>query len=217
MKVAVSLFDESGNMLRPWAEAGYECHMFDILNVDRDEGLMHWHQADLDDPFWVQAITAMNPVFVASFTPCDDMAVCGSKHFARKLAKDPDCQNRAVRRARLAEKFGVTFMVENPVSVLATMWRKPDHYFHPNEYGGYLPENDVHPRFPEIIPPRDAYKKKTCLWVGNGFIMPPRKPVTPISSDNPGWKKLGGKSARTKKIRSETPRGFAIGVRDAHV
>lgn len=63
---------------------------------------------------------------------------------------------------------------------------------------------------------RDAYVKKTCLWVGNGFVMPSAAVVTADSGDNPGWAKLGGKSARTKTIRSLTPRGFAKAVYEAN-
>jgi hypothetical protein len=36
--------------------------------------------------------------------------------------------------------------------------------------------------------------------------MPKRKIMMPFDEDNPGWRKLGGKSARTKYIRSLTPR-----------
>ena len=104
------------------------------------------------------------------------------------------------------------YMIENPVSVLSSLWRKPDHVFHPCAYGGYLPENDKHPVFPDIIPPRDAYSKKTCLWTGNGFVMPEPNQVLPEGDSNPGWAKLGGKSSRTKMIRSLTPRGFAKAV-----
>ena len=34
--------------------------------------------------------------------------------------------------------------------------------------------------------------------------------------NNPGWKKCGGKSTRTKNIRSATPRGFAQAVFEAN-
>ena len=34
----------------------------------------------------------------------------------------------------------------------------------------------------------------------------------PLEEGNPGWAKLGGKSARTKYIRSLTPRGWAAAV-----
>ena len=104
-------------------------------------------------------------------------------------------------------------MIENPVGKLSTLWRKPDHKFHPCDYGGYIHVKDeAHPAFPDIILASDAYNKQTCLWTGNGFVMPEALPVDPIGNDNPGWKKLGGKSARTKLIRSLTPRGLAIAV-----
>lgn len=219
-KIAVSLFDESGNMLRPWADAGYECHMFDIVNTHRCENNMIWRQADLDLPSYAKLIVALKPNFICSFPPCTDLAVSGAAHFAAKLAKDPDCQTRAVRRAKLAaqiaDELGVPYMIENPISVLSTLWRKPDYIFNPWEYGGYLPIDDRHPRWPEYIAPRDAYPKKTCLWVGNGFVMPPKKPVPVEPGYSAQHKKLGGKSAKTKQIRSETPRGFAIAVKESN-
>jgi hypothetical protein len=109
-------------------------------------------------------------------------------------------------------------MIENPVSVISSQYRKPDYMFQPCDYGGYLPEDDVSPH-PDIIPARDAYTKKTCLWAGNGFVMPEARPVDPVrytdsnglNYSGPAWK-LGGRSLRTKNIRSATPRGFAKAV-----
>jgi hypothetical protein len=113
--------------------------------------------------------------------------------------------------------FAVPYMVENPVGRLSTIWRKPNHYFDPCDFGGYLSDvKAAHPRYPNIIPRFDAYTKRTCLWTGNGFIMPSPKPVKPISKDSPLHTKLGGKSLRTKNIRSETPRGFAHAVFEAN-
>lgn len=145
------------------------------------------------------------------------MAVSGSRHFANKRAKDPFFHVRAVRTAKIAAwlaefVFDCPYMIENPVSVLSGKWRKPSVYIDPWEYGGYLPANDVHPYFPQYIKPRDAYPKKTGLWTGNGFIIPPKNPVAVL----PGWSdqqnKLGGKSTKTKMIRSLTPRGLAQAI-----
>ena len=58
----------------------------------------------------------------------------------------------------------------------------------------------------------DAYPKKTCLWTGNGFTMPWTDPVQPEDGHSRQHLKLGGKSAKTKNIRSATPRGFARAV-----
>jgi len=218
--VAVSLFDMTGNMLRPWARAGFTCYSFDWQNEDREEivglGRIIYRNADLTDPDAVAGIKALAPVFVSSFTPCDDLSGAGARWFAAKLGANPHCHDEALALAKvgpdLADALGVPYMVENPVGLLATLWRKPNHYFNPRDYGGYLPVDDVHPTWPDILPPRDAYNKKTCIWSGGGFIMPPPRPVAPVDKDYPGWKKLGGKSLRTKNIRSATPRGFAEAV-----
>lgn len=54
-------------------------------------------------------------------------------------------------------------------------------------------------------------RKLPAYGGGNGFKLPDKKEVDAIE-DFPGWKKLGGKSMRTKNIRSATPRGFALAV-----
>ena len=226
-KSVVSLFDESGNMARPWARAGYHCYCFDILNHHRaveehfdGGGFIAYVEADLDDPAWMEAFRSIAPRIAFSFSPCDDLAVCGAGHFQRKLAENPDCQKIAVARARLVEtvgnELGIPWMHENPVSMLSSMWRPADFYFNPSDYGGYLPEDDVHPRWPEYIAPRDAYPKKTGLRYGNGFRVPFMKKVARAPGYSTQHKKLGGKSAKTKQIRSETPRGFAMAVFEAN-
>ena len=80
------------------------------------------------------------------------------------------------------------------------------------DYAGYLPDDDAHPIYPDVYPGRDRYNKNTCIWCGGGFIEPERRRIEPEHKDNPGWKKCGGKSLKTKNIRSATPRGFAKAV-----
>lgn len=225
--IVVSLFDESANMVLPWAKAGHECHCFDLQNQDvkvsRPEwsgGSITWHHADLHDVAVWEKIMKLRPNILFAFPPCTDLAVSGARHFAAKAAANPDYRREAMALVyvakSLAEYLACPYMIENPVSVISSEWRKPDHIFHPFEYGGYVPIPEAdHPRYPGIIPPRDSYTKKTCLWTGNGFKMPKPNPVS-HHGVNHGWLKLGGKSARTKKIRSETPRGFAIAVMEAN-
>ena len=45
---AVSLFDLTGNILKPWAEAGYECYALDIQHpgIEYRDGIYYCH-ADL--------------------------------------------------------------------------------------------------------------------------------------------------------------------------
>lgn len=200
--------------------AGYQVHCYDIENDDRVErfasgGAIHFHHADLTDAGVLASIVALRPCIVFGFPPCTDLSVAGAKHFEAKRREDPYFQDKAVALARtveaVGEAVGCPWFAENPKSVLSTLWRKKDLVFQPWQYGGYLPEDDQHPRWPQYLPPRDAYPKETWLWVGGGFALPFPLPVVPIK-DYPGWSKLGGKSKRTKQIRSETPRGFALAV-----
>ena len=234
--IVISLYDFTGEACRPWAEAGYTCHAFDIQHPEADAtflntqffaggGSISYRHADLHLVSTFKSIlgefTDLPVVFGMAFPVCTDMAVSGAAWFKKKAAADPDFQIKAVNYAVCCSVFfedlGVAYFVENPVSVLATKWRKPDYSFHPYEYGGYIDDDAAeHPRWPEYIAPRDAYKKKTCLWTGGGFVMPTKVAVDCEGYHGNGYStammKLGGKSQRTKDIRSATPRGFAEAV-----
>lgn len=232
-KVVWSLFDGSGYMGHEYAKNGWKVYCFNSSQADH--GLydavrvkhpnIEYVDAWIDENFnpsaegWVDKsggkIPAPNIIF--AFPPCTDMAVSGAAWFKKKAAKDPLFQIKAIKTAKIAAwlgdfVFGCPYMIENPVSVLSSKWRKPDHTFNPYEYGGYLPLDDSHPFFPEYINPRDSYPKKTCLWTGNGFIMPAKNPVFVAKGYSAQHSKLGGKSAKTKLIRSLTPRGLAVAV-----
>lgn len=84
---------------------------------------------------------------------------------------------------RILEWTDAPWMLENPVSTLSSYWRKPDFTFHPYEYG-------------------DPWFKKTCLWVGGGFTMPPKCPVEPTEGQKI-WKMPPSEDRADK--RSETP------------
>ena len=219
--IVLSLFDYTAEALKPWAAAGYNCYAFDIQHPQegRSEGGITYAYADLHNPKWLDVIKKTfeneNVVFAMGWPVCQHMAVSGAAWFASKAEVDPEFQVKAVRHAtRCADLFdalGVPYMIENPVSVLATKWRKPNHSFHPYEFGEYIPEDQgEHPRWPEYIAPFDAYTKKTCLWTGGGYKMPPKMPTCKPTGYSTQHKKLGGKSKKTKDIRSATPRGFAI-------
>lgn len=241
--IVLSLYDFTGEALRPWAEAGYECYAFDIQHPEigkRDTfeggGYIEYVQMDLwnmeniyriwkmfSKDTWRKSRGFKDPdvVFGMAFPVCTDLAVSGAAHFKAKAERDPEFQIKASNHARwcatLFDKLEVPYFIENPVSRLSTLWRKPNHSFHPYEYGGYIPDTEAeHPRWPEYIAPKDAYPKKTCLWTGGGFTMPERKAVPVPQGYSTQHKKLGGKSQRTKDIRSATPRGFAKAVYEAN-
>ena len=225
--IVISLYDFTGEALKPWAEAGYSCLAFDIQHPETPrveyvgEGSIEYIRMDLWDIDNIYKLRDMfkpcNVVFGMAFPVCTDMAVSGAAHFKRKAEANPSFQDEAVSYAvwcaRLFNSLHVPYFVENPVSVLATKWRKPDYTFHPYQYGEYLSDAEaVHPRWPEYIAERDAYTKKTCLWTGGGFRMPTKIPTCKPTGYSTQHLKLGGKSQRTKDIRSATPRGFAKAV-----
>ena len=233
-KKAVFLFDYTGIMAKPWAEAGYLCYCFDgqhpegvtlsrhpnILNV----GMWFSNNCTGDlmsyDRDRIETVVGKGVDFIFGFPECTDLAVSGAAHFAKKRDNNPFFQEEAMMLFYLVESLandlGCKWACENPISVASTLWRKPDYKFHPFEYGGYLPEDDAHPLYPEYIKPRDAYPKKTCIWSGNGFVMPGKIPVEVGPGFSDQHKKLGGKSLRTKNIRSATPRGFALAAFEAN-
>ena len=231
----VSLFDFTGIAVRPWAEAGYTCYCFDIQHTEKrteqvGKGTIYFLPWDSDSTSYLKTVLGWvrEAHLLLGFPPCDDLAGSGAKHWKKKLKADPDCQTKAASRAKkcktIADRLGARYVIENPVGALARLWRRFDHLFHPCWFGGYLPRGQwKHPRYPEFIPPRDAYEKKTCNWTGNGYVHPEPKPVVPEillgkSADgrvlrfNRQTKKLGGKSLKTKNIRSSTPRGWALAV-----
>jgi hypothetical protein len=230
MKKAIFLFDRTGIMAKPWADAGYLCYCFDGqhpkgVSKSQHENVLNcgmWFSTDvfgvlsLIDVDKIKTVVGDDCEFVFGFPECTDLAVSGASHFASKRDKDRLFQDRAMVLVDLVklvgEEYQCPWALENPVSVISSLWRKPDYIFHPYQYGGYLPSDDAHPFYPEYIKPRDAYPKKTCIWSGGGFVMPKPKPVACEPGYSDQHKKLGGKSLKTKNIRSATPRGFAKAV-----
>ena len=232
MSIVISLYDYTGVAAMPWARAGHTCYCYDIqherpmIRLFEGGGSIHYIHADLHSFSTIKCLfedfKAKDVIFAMGFPVCTDLAVSGAAWFKSKAEKDPFFQRNATRHAkwcsRLFTALVVPFYIENPVSRLATLWRKPNHMFHPYEYGGYIKSGEeLHPLYPDYIAPSDAYSKKTCLWTGNGFKMPEKAPV---DCENYGSStqhaKLGGKSLKTKNIRSATPRGFAEAVYQAN-
>lgn len=221
--VVWSLFDGSGIMGLPWAQAGHQVYCFNADDADHGEyevkmqhENLHYVNQWINESFKHNAVgvAMLNgwPEIIFSFPSCTELAGSGEKH-KRDFASIIDATDAAKIAEYLGDKFNCPWMVENPVGKLSTEWRKPDHYFNPFEYGGYMSgfEELFHPKMPN----RDGYTKKTCIWSGNGFVMPDKKPVEHIGKFW-GWAYLGGKSQRTKQLRSLTPRGFARAVFEAN-
>jgi len=209
MKGIISLCDYTGIFTKPWRDAGYLA-----LHIDPQRDC---NGTILEMMTEIRAfISVCDVAFVAGFPPCTDVAVSGAAHFESKRKADQHFQAKAALVAEqcrmVGEMIGCPWFFENPVSVFASIFGKPSYTFNPYDFGGYLPSDDTHPEWPEYIAACDAYPKKTCLWSGCGFELPDKKPVSVRDGYSDQHKKLGGKSMKTKNIRSATPRGFARAV-----
>lgn len=186
-------------MARPWAEGGAHCICFDVqhsIRADKVEavgaGQITYRWAD------VRSLTATDvgrPAIVFAFPPCTHLAVSGARDFARKgLRAYIDGLELVEACRQLAENSGAPWMLENPVSRLSSAWRKPDYTFDPCDYG-------------------DPYTKRTCLWTGSGFVMPPQARVEPVEGSRMHTLPPGPDRAN---LRAATPAGFARAVFEAN-
>ncbi len=195
--VVVSLCDLTGNMIRPWAEVGYECWCIDIQHGSgmRQEGNIVWWGADVLK--W--SIPSNRSYAIAfAFPPCTHLSASGARWWKGKgLTVLAESIRLVGRCAELCDEIGAPWAIENPVGSLSSYWRQPDSRFDPCDYGGYLE------------PPGDAYTKRTCLWTGNGFAIPIPRPVFPFEGSRMHFVPPSEDRAN---IRSETPQGFAKAV-----
>lgn len=228
MKTILFLFNSSDYGPAPWLAAGYRVVSVDCDDTDHASTLRargghpYHHRLNIDLSRGPCSVAEINdtlehlgyedPSFIVSYAPCTDLAVCGNRSRIEKLKRDGGVVRRAVVNARLVEHWTCPSIVENPVSILATHWKRPTGYVHPWQFSGLCPEGP-HPEFPDLIPERDLYPKKTGLWCQNGALLPvPVKRDPPAKQDFFGYAKLGGKSARTKYIRSLSPRGMSEAI-----
>jgi len=191
--IVLSLCDRTGNMVQPWLKAGYECWIVDIRHEPGEHRDGHLVRVGADVRHWLPPLAAYSIVF--AFPPCTHLAVSGARWFRRKglhsLAESIDIFGACVR---IAEWAGAPYMIENPVSVISSHYRKPDFTFDPCDYG-------------------DPWTKRTCLWTGGGFTMPPKNRVEPVQGSR--MHRMSPTPSRADR-RSETPLGFAKAVFEAN-
>jgi hypothetical protein len=196
--IVLSMCDRTGVMVQPWLDVGYECWIVDMQHgpgVHRDGRLV---RVGGDVTRWLPPRCEYRIVF--GFPPCTNLATSGARWFRDKgLAGLADGLAVVEAVADRCEWSGAPWMLENPNGTLSTYWRQPDHRFDPCDFGGWVDG--------------DAYRKRTCLWTGGGFVMPPHRPVEPL---------LGSlmhtlpPSPDRGDLRSVTPAGFARAVFEAN-
>ena len=202
--VILSLFDFSGNWALPYAENGHDVILWDIKHTtdlfstfsNIDEACADYFYENIFDNYGtVDGILAA--------VPCTDFASSGAQYWpAKDQSGQTDRSLELVYQVlRIVDLCQPAFWaLENPVGRLSKLvpelgkaW-----YFQPHWYG-------------------DAYTKKTGLW--GDFNKPERiNEVEPIKDCKQGsWlQKLGGKTEKTKELRSMTPMGFAWAFYEAN-
>jgi len=201
VKWYIGLFEESGVLASEFVKRGHRAMCVDLDAEAGERDGITFVRADLRNWIPPRHVIEDGVGFLAAFPPCDHLAVSGARWFQGKglgaLAQSVELFERAVF---WAEYFGAPYFIENPVSTISTYWRKPDHTFHPWQYCGLACE--------------DAYTKRTCLWTGNGFSMPPPLHPDDVEPDDRIHKAPPG--AARAAFRSRTPRGFSMAVAEAH-
>lgn len=198
-KIILSLFDFSGVWCSPYKEAGYEVyqvdikHDIDILSLDVESDIL--------------PLGKIHGILAAP--PCTDFSGSGAQYWKVKDADGRTASSLALvyKCLEIINKTNPVFWaLENPVGRLPTLipeLGKP-WYFNPHEFAGWLCEEDAE---------RERYTKRTGLW--GSFNRPEKSPLTVVAGCNPIMS-LGGKSERTKELRSMTPLGFAKAFFDAN-
>jgi hypothetical protein len=200
-KLILSLYDYTGEWAKPYIDAGYPVMLWDkkvegdILDFDL---LEDWLMGYQDHVYGILAAP-----------PCTDFAGSGARWWKEK---DKDQANMDISCALIELVMIIKDMcpnikfwvLENPVGRIEKLIPELKPFrkllFNPCDYG-------------------DAYTKKTILW-GQFNHNLKKSPVTPefleykrkdgsITRFAPQFGKSGGKSERTKEIRSATPKGFA--------
>jgi len=201
--IYVGLFEKSGVLAREFEARGWRCICLDAGNDDRTEGNILYARCDLSDTLDAEMMIdgfkgqSHDVGFLAAFPPCDHLAVSGARWFKGKgLRALQSSIAMFATAAELAARYGAPYFIENPVSTISTYWRKPDASFHPFDYTAFALG--------------DNYTKKTCIWTGNGFSMPPPRRVDVGKPDDRIHKAPPGPGR--KDFRNKTPLGFARAV-----
>jgi hypothetical protein len=191
----ISLFDYTTNMVQPWAEAGYTCYCVDIQHPEGETREGNIIKVGADIMTWEPPQTDIAILF--AFIPCTDVALSGARWFREKGLKAlHNTLGLWVRVLEIVERLNCPYLIENPMSTIASYYRKPDAKIHPWMWG-------------------DLWTKETWLWVGGGFQVPlPAFTRAPQGTTNKIH--LMPPSEDRANKRSETPMGFARAVFEAN-
>lgn len=202
MKTLLSLFDYTGNWALPFADAGWNVILLDLKHTP---DLFEYHKdinevtADYMYEHVFDNFETVDGILIAA--PCTDFAGSGARWWKGKdESGQTELSIHLVRQSlRIVDICMPDFWVlENPVGrihKLVPEIGKPKMYFNPCDFG-------------------QPYTKKTALY-GDFNISLKMNPVFPHEGSKM-HKMYGGKSEKTKEMRSVTPMGFAYAFYEAN-
>lgn len=206
-ELALFLFERTGNMARPWLEAGYDVLCLDIEHSVRTPPA---HSARCDLTTLGPALSLMSErgyspadvIFMGASPPCTDVACSGARDLARKGLRALSRSLEMFATAQeMASLIRAPWYIENPRSTVSTYWRKADQRFHPHQF--------------TLMEPADNYTKETWLWTGGGFVMP--DPCPDLSLPPPDDRIHKAPPSRDRGAeRSAAPMGFSRAVFEAN-
>lgn len=205
-KVILSLCDFSGNWCEFYRQdnGNYTVITVDVKPLREEPKPNRQHiVCDVND-FMTGGLPEIHGVLAAP--PCTDFSVSGAQYWKAKDADGRTEKSVALVRSCIRiikEVQPQWWAMENPVGRFRKFFGDPSWSFDPCDFAGYGTE-------------ADRYTKKTLIW---GTAKKPEvRRLDPIRVCEQGsWiQKLGGKSERTKELRSMTPLGFAKAFKEAN-
>ena len=175
MRVLIAC-EYSGKVRDAFIKAGHDAMSCDLLPTDSPGPHYQGDVRDVLDYPWDLMI---------AHPPCTALAVSGSRHFAAKKM-DGRQQAGVSFFMMLAHSRIPRYAIENPVSIMSSMWRKPDQIIQPWQFG-------------------HGETKSTCLWLKN---LPLLQATDIVDGREQRIHKLPPTADRWK-IRSETYQGIA--------
>lgn len=179
-RVILDLCGGTGAWSKPYKDAGYKVIVCTLPDCD------------------VRTFKPPKNVYgILAAPPCTHFSGSGAHTWKAKDVDGRTLEDLTIATACLmiiAKTQPKFWALENPVGRLRNWFGEPKMYFNPCDYG-------------------DAYTKKTCLW--GTFNEPKKSPVKPVFITRGGKRyspiaaRTGGKSAKTKELRSITPQSFA--------
>jgi len=183
--------EESQEVCKAFRKLGHEAFSCDILPCSG--GHTEWHiQGDVRKYLGKNKYNNFKGWdLIIAFPPCTDLAVSGARYFERK--RKDGSQKKSIEFFMLfANADCDKIVIENPVGIISSTWRKPDQIIQPWMFG------------------EDA-SKKTCLWLKGLPKLIPTKVIKKKRYSNQtssGQNKLAPSKDRAK-IRSKTYSGIA--------